>query len=48
MKTKTKTDTIKAFEELMNKYNYYRNEWIKKNESDLGFDEWFSSQITVN
>jgi len=31
--------------ELMEKYNEYRQKWIKKNKNDFGFDTWFTQQI---
>ena len=41
----TKQDTVKAIEELINKWNEYRAKWIEANGTDEGFAEWFTSQV---
>jgi len=34
-----------VMKELIDKYTYFRNEWIKRNNTSSGFDDWFFNKI---
>lgn len=45
--TLTNNEIAEALKELMEKYDLFREEWIKSFGSDNGFDEWFTEKVST-